>query len=509
MLEVILAASLAAPEDYGWVRGLDCDYVPGAHASMAHCTAELADEAELWRVLGAFHHGLDMAWAHDVSEVRYYVLEWLAQYMFADILVDLDGALGQTEATSRAHFAHQTGGLDYLGHRAGSLFDIEDKELARWARRWFARDRAVVMVVTPQHAAQLDPPNVLPSPDTAPQLPPLDARRASRTLDNGLEGVVVPPEHAPLSEARVVFPAGRQWEPAPGAHLGVHTCTKWRVSMSLDWLTREMAGHFSSSYGERSTWLRARGASGNLADQVQLLRHVISYTRIETEGRQNAVDESIVDLFAFGYTEPAIWAGPFSYARLFAGHPLGRPWWQQAKDARQVADRVIYRWHRNFYRPGGAALILAGRVDEEGAMEAAERWFGRWGARKGEPPGQPPPLPPPPERTLGFIPAEVAPSQVGGARCRPGGQPGHARPRHLHPLGLARGGPRRHGAQHGGGRAPRRGARHPAHPGGPGAAPRRGRHPQRRHRPAAGQGGPAPPAAQRRLHARHRAGDGG
>ena len=237
-----------------------------------------------------------------------------------------------------------------------------------------------------------------PLPSTPTALP---GTLVSERLANGLEIHLLDNSDAPVATVALTYRAGGRDDP-PGraglAHFLEHMMFKGSPAYAageIDRLTRALGGSNNAfttqdlttyyfSFGRRE-WRRALDIE---ADRMEEL--ILDPEEIE---RERAV---ILEELAMYEAEP--WdALERAVRKAFYGeHPYARPIAGTAADVRAVTRRDLHQFHRRFYRPDNAVLVVAGGVGE-GALEAVAARFGRAVAG-----GRPTAAPPPPRSLDGL-----------------------------------------------------------------------------------------------------------
>ncbi|MEM7354818.1 MAG: pitrilysin family protein, partial [Acidobacteriota bacterium] len=209
-------------------------------------------------------------------------------------------------------------------------------------------------------------------------LPPHHVRR----LGNGLTLCVVESHRVPVVATTIIYRVGTRDE-VPGhgglAHFLEHMMFKGSERYGpgeIDHLTRALGGSNNASTGHDSTayyftfaadrWQRAldievdRMAGLRLdAAEVQSERQVIFEEIAMYEGEPwDALDRDVV-------------------ASFFAPHPYGRPVLGTREELAAIDGEVLGDFHRRFYHPANAVLVVAGDVDSsiEALVEEAFSGF--------------------------------------------------------------------------------------------------------------------------------------
>ena len=201
-----------------------------------------------------------------------------------------------------------------------------------------------------------------------------------RHLDNGLTLCVVENRRVPLVATAVIYSAGTRDE-APGlggaAHFLEHMMFKGSERYGpgeIDRLTRALGGSNNAFTSHDSTlyyftfaadrWHRALGVE---ADRMAGL--ILDPAEVGSE-RQVIVEE-----IAMYEGEPWDALDREVTSTLFAPHPYGRPVLGTRDELQTIDAPVLRDFHRRFYRPFNAVLVVAGDVDAS-VDEVVEEAFG-------------------------------------------------------------------------------------------------------------------------------------
>ncbi|HEU4617597.1 MAG TPA: pitrilysin family protein [Gammaproteobacteria bacterium] len=212
------------------------------------------------------------------------------------------------------------------------------------------------------------------------RIPPLDYRE--RTLANGLEVLSVEDHSSPTISVQVWYRVGSKDDP-PGrsgfAHLFEHLMfkgTKHMQAEQLDRLTEDVGGSNNattdgdvtryyevvpSNYLETLLWAEAERMSSLAVDEPNFKSE---RAVVEEEYRQSVLAQP------YGLLFNAI------DMRSYAVHPYRRPTIGSIADLEAATLPDVIAFHRTFYRPDNATLIVAGDFDPERLDAWVDRYFG-------------------------------------------------------------------------------------------------------------------------------------
>lgn len=217
--------------------------------------------------------------------------------------------------------------------------------------------------------------------DSAVSLRSLPGTLALHRLANGLTVCLVTNRQAPVVTSALVYRAGtRDERPGHGgtAHFLEHMMFKGSAGFGpgeIDRLTQALGGannaftsHDVTAYYfnfAADRWPRALAIE---ADRLESL--TLDPAEVASE-RQVILEE-----IAMYESEPWDALEMAVQQRLFQGHAYGHPVLGTREELLATDEAVLREYHRSFYRPDNAVLVVAGDVGEE-ALEAVEATLGR------------------------------------------------------------------------------------------------------------------------------------
>jgi len=252
-----------------------------------------------------------------------------------------------------------------------------------------------------------------------------------RTLDNGLEVIVVPNQRAPIVTQMLWYRVGAADEP-PGksgiAHYLEHLMFKGTERMGPHEFSRIVARHGGRDNAMTSSDFTAyfqTVASDQLEMVMELEADRMVNLRLSEEVARPELDVVLEERLSRVDNDPAAQLREMTSAAQFLHHPYGTPviGWEQ--EIRSLTMQDALDFYEVWYAPDNAVLVIAGDVEPETAFELAERYYGPIPAR----------AVPPRERLA--EPRQWAPRRVELASPRVG-QPsvsiGHLAPSYNRPL---------------------------------------------------------------------------
>ncbi len=246
----------------------------------------------------------------------------------------------------------------------------------------------------------------LPKPEVGPEKPFTPPPRVERTLPNGLRVVAVRYGTIPKLSAILTVQAGLAVDPPAKAGLAQFVAeaaqegTTTRTSEQLKREVFALGASLSGSAGQDSTSFQMRGLSETLPRMLDVLSDVV---------RNPTFPQSEVDLIKANTAQqlqaqlasPQYVANKLFRQTLFGDHPYARI--GVTPDTLPAIDRdSLVEYHKTWYRPNQAFLVVVGDTAPDAVFAAAEKAFGGW-ARGAVPASKAPPLPALNGRRLVFV----------------------------------------------------------------------------------------------------------
>jgi zinc protease len=230
--------------------------------------------------------------------------------------------------------------------------------------------------------------------------------RVERTLPNGLRVVAVRYPTVPKVSVVLTIQSGLAVEPAEKAGLAQFVVdaaqegTTTRDSEAIDREVFAMGATLSGFAGQDTSSFTIRGLTDTLPAMMTLLADV---------ARNPTFPQSEIDLLIANSSQtlqaqlasPQIVSNRIYRQTLFGPHPYART--GATLDTVKAIDRAaIVEYHKTYYRPNNAFVIVTGDVAPDAAFAAAEKAFGSW-ERATVPSPPTPPLPPLQGRKVVFV----------------------------------------------------------------------------------------------------------
>jgi zinc protease len=261
---------------------------------------------------------------------------------------------------------------------------------------------ALVSALIVVHAfAQVEttpPPPAAPRPVGVPQA-------AETTLANGLRVIVIPKHNVPLVSARLLIRTGAASDPAQRAGLADMTAsllTKGTATRSAQQIAEgieSLGGSLDSGAGWDVSSVSTSVMSSKLSRALGFVADVVRHPRFSTKELDRLRDQSI-DALQVDLREPRALRNMVTARVVFGGTPYGHVRGGTVASLKRLTRADVVAFHRDFYHPANAILVIGGDVDGKTAFALAKRWLGDWdnGGRTKFP------LPPPaPRQPMGMV----------------------------------------------------------------------------------------------------------
>jgi zinc protease len=235
-----------------------------------------------------------------------------------------------------------------------------------------------------------------PRPFSAPAI-------AERRLSNGMRVVVARSTDLPLASIGLVFGGGSSADPAqrPGvASMMTTLVDNGAGGMSAPELAariESLGAQIGGNASQDSTLAFVAAPTVNIDAAGQLLRQVVrepafAADELERE-RRRALDRLRVSM-----RDPAFVNQQVAFRALYGAAPYGAPAGGTPASLAALTRDEVAGYHRNWWRPDNATMVITGALDAEAGFALAERLFGDWAAPAA-------PLPQMPANRAGTAPA--------------------------------------------------------------------------------------------------------
>ena len=233
-------------------------------------------------------------------------------------------------------------------------------------------------------------------PAVGPERPFAAPPRVERTLANGLRVVAVRYPTVPKVSLVLTIQSGLAVDPAEKAGLAqfvadaVQEGTASRDSRKIRQDIFAMGASLTAAAVQDTASFTMRGLSDTLPAMAALVADIVRNPTFP-QGEIDLLKANTAQSLQAQLASPQYLANRAFRQTLFGPHPYART--GPTLDSVKVIDRAsIVQYHKTYYRPNNAFVVVSGDVSPEAAFAAVEKAFGEW--PRGEvppPPSQPVP----------------------------------------------------------------------------------------------------------------------
>jgi len=234
-------------------------------------------------------------------------------------------------------------------------------------------------------------------PAVGPERPFQLAPRAEKTLPNGMRVIVARQTGVPKVTVILTVLSGYSSDPPELTGLANMTAdliqegTKGRTSREIRKQVFGWGGSLSSTVSQDYSSLTTRGLSEYANDLIALLADVAKNATLPAD-ELAILKQQRMQTVAQQKASPQFLSNRQFRRTLFGDHPYART--SETEGSLQAIDRAkIEAFHRTYYRPNNAFLLVVGAVNPGSIISTAESMFGGW--EKADVPKPSFPAPPP------------------------------------------------------------------------------------------------------------------
>ena len=232
-----------------------------------------------------------------------------------------------------------------------------------------------------------------PPPPAAPR-PILIPKPVEKTLANGLRVIVVEKKGVPLVNARLLIRNGGEADPAnlPGlADTTASLLSKGTTTRSAEQIARgvEALGatlDTGASWDESSADLDV--LSSKLTQAMAFMADVVRHPTFKQEEIDRLRQQNI-DALAVAMKQPGRLANFVAAHVIFGTSPYGHNLGGTPESLARIKRDDVVAFHRNYYRPDNAILVIGGDITPTVAFATAQELFGGWKPAPGSHPSLP------------------------------------------------------------------------------------------------------------------------
>jgi zinc protease len=222
-------------------------------------------------------------------------------------------------------------------------------------------------------------------PAPGPQQPFTAPAFAERRLPNGLRVVIARSTNVPIASALLVFGGGTSADPAarPGiasmtanlADNGAGGMTAPQIAARIE----SLGATIGASASQDSSTAFVSAPTANIEAAGAVLAQVVQAPAFAQEeldrDRRRALDQLRVNM-----RDPSFVAQRVAYRAIYGAAPYGSPPGGTPASLAALTRDDLVTYHRAWWRPDNATLIITGSMDAEAGFALAERLFGPWAA---------------------------------------------------------------------------------------------------------------------------------
>jgi zinc protease len=250
--------------------------------------------------------------------------------------------------------------------------------------------------------------NPVPSAVLPAAGPPRDAvlpAPVERTLDNGLRVIAFAQRNLPLIAAQLILRCGGAAEHEDEAGLAALVAalitqgTTVRSATELAAAIDALGARLDAGSGYDASVVSVTATTPAFPHAFALLDEVVRQPAFTPHEVERARTKSISDL-ALTYANPSAVARLVANRVAYAGAPYGHPLAGTAATLGALGRDRVEWFHRRFYRPGDAVLVIGGDITTDDAFALAERELGGWRDADAAPSERPTAAIPPPRARI-------------------------------------------------------------------------------------------------------------
>ncbi len=256
---------------------------------------------------------------------------------------------------------------------------------------------------------------------TPPVSPPLSTdvavKKFQKTLDNGLDVVVLPSDEVPYVTMWMGLEYGSFADPKDKqgtAYLALPMLGRGTASHPYEALTEELDRHaitLSGSAGLESANVTVGALNGEADRAMSLMSEVIREPAFPADELEEYVSQTTTGLMVTERS-PDYLADRELRKRLYGEHPAARLPEGTAAGLRKITRDDLASWWGTHARPDAATLYIAGAIEPQRAFELAQAHFAQWTAEGKKPKVALPAVPPPAKTKIYLVDRKSNQSQI-------------------------------------------------------------------------------------------------
>lgn len=204
-----------------------------------------------------------------------------------------------------------------------------------------------------------------------------------KQLPNGLRVVVIPRPGSGLVSAEMVVRAGGAADPTKAAGLANFTAslltrgTATRTAPKIAEEIEAIGGSISANAAWDGTFVSLSILKTNLTAAMPLYAEVIRRPAFATAEVERLRAEE-VDQLGVSLESPGTLASYVAARVAFGSGPYGHPRGGTIESLKGITPKDVADFHKVYYQPGNAVLVLGGDLTPSEGFALAQRFFGDW-----------------------------------------------------------------------------------------------------------------------------------
>jgi zinc protease len=221
------------------------------------------------------------------------------------------------------------------------------------------------------------PPQPLPARDV--KFPPYEIR----TLQNGLQVVVVQHHEQPILTLRMLIRSGAASDPSQKQGVAVLTAalldqgTATRSAEQIADTIDSIGGGLGTGAGTDLSYANILVMKDSLSLGFELLNDVVRNPAFKSDELERQRQQAISGL-RVSYEDPDYVAGLVFDRLVYGFHPYGLPNNGTPESLQSITVDDLRAFHKAHYAPNNAIIAVVGDVTPQEAFSGAERAFGNW-----------------------------------------------------------------------------------------------------------------------------------
>jgi len=219
------------------------------------------------------------------------------------------------------------------------------------------------------------------SGETMLRIPPL--KKAEKTLPNGLHVIAVKKDKLPIFHMQMTIKAGAMFDPEGKEGLAnlvgimVDEGTASRTSEQIASAIEDIGGSFSVNVGRTYTEVSVRCLTDDTDSMLAITSDIVmnpTFPEREFQRERRRQKASIQN----NLSNPNYVASVSLYELLYEGTPIAHPPEGYVPSLDNISREDLVEFHRKYWRPNIAYVVVVSSLDPEEAIAKVERYFSRW-----------------------------------------------------------------------------------------------------------------------------------